>query len=159
LAPSNVARGLAGKADWLGDRLCIFAERRSRIELVSDSTAAADQAWRKGGVSRLIGILLRACRHLGDDLVFEPSGPILWSRLKAEVTAVLEKLRALGAFEGLSPADCYQVTCDRSVMTQADVDAGRVRCQVVVNPASPVERIVVTLALLDPVPPLAQEAA
>jgi phage tail sheath protein FI len=83
----------------------------------------------------------------------------MWSRVQTQVTAVLEALRALGAFEGLSPADCYQVTCDRSVMTQADVDAGRVRCEVIVNPASPIERIVVTLALLDPVPPLAQEAA
>lgn len=159
LAPSNVARGLAGKADWLGDRLCIFAERRSRIELVSDATAASDRAWRKGGVSRLVGILLRACRHLGEELLFEASGPALWSRLTAEVTALLEELRALGAFDGLSPGDCYEVTCDRSVMSQADVDAGRVRCEVVVNPASPIERIVVTLALLEPVPALAQEAA
>jgi len=159
LAPSSVARGLPGKADWLGDRLCIFAERRSRIELVSDSTAAADRAWRKGGVSRLIGILLRACRHMGENLVFEPSGPALWSRLRAQVTAVLEQLRALGAFDGLSSADCYRVRCDRSVMTQADVDAGRLRCEVIVNPASPIERIVVTLALLDPVPPLSREAA
>jgi hypothetical protein len=44
-------------------------------------------------------------------------------------------------------------------MTAADIDAGRVRCDVIVNPASPVERIVVTLALLEPVPPLAREAA
>ena len=159
LSTSNVARGLAGKADWLGDRLCIFAERRSRIELVSDSTAASDRAWRKGGVSRLIGILLRACRHLGEGLVFEPSGPALWTLLKAQVTAILEELRALGAFDGLTPGDCYQVTCDRSVMTQADVDAGRVRCEVIVNPASPIERIVVILSLLDPVPSLAKEAA
>jgi phage tail sheath protein FI len=44
-------------------------------------------------------------------------------------------------------------------MTAADIDAGRVRCEVIVNPASPIERIVVTLALLEPVAALAQEAA
>lgn len=156
---SDVARGLAGRADWLGDRLCLFATRRGAIELISDSTAAEDRAWRKGPVSRLIAILLRACRHIGDELVFEPAGPALWARLAARVTAVLERLRALGAFEGQSAAECYQVICDRSTMTDADIDAGRVRCDVILNPASPIERIVVTLALLEPVPALAQEAA
>jgi hypothetical protein len=159
IAGSDIARGLPGRADWLGDRLCLFAERRGRIELISDATAAEDRAWRKGGVSRLIAILQRACRHIGDELVFEPAGPAVWARLAAQVAAVLEQLRVLGAFEGLSAADCYQVTCDESTMTAADIDAGRVRCEVIVNPASPIERIVVTLALLEPVPPLVQEAA
>jgi hypothetical protein len=159
IAGSDVQRGLPGRADWLGDRLCLFAERRGAIALISDSTASEDRAWRKGGVSRLIAILLRACRSIGEDLIFEPAGPAFWSRLAARVEAVLERLRALGAFDGLSPAECYEVTCDRSTMTDADIDAGRVRCQVVINPASPIERIVVVLALLEPVPPLVQEAA
>jgi uncharacterized protein len=36
IAPSDRARGLAGKADWLGDRLCLFAARRGVLELASD---------------------------------------------------------------------------------------------------------------------------
>ena len=156
---SDIARGLPGRSDWLGDRLCLFAERRGQIELVSDATAAEDRAWRKGGVSRLIAILLRACRHLGDELVFEANGPVLWAALAEQVTAVLERLRAMGAFEGLSAADSYRVSCDESTMTASDIDAGRVRCEVIVNPASPIERIVVTLALLEPVSPMVREAA
>jgi len=35
-------------------------------------------------------------------------------------------------------------------MTPADIDAGRVRCDVVLNPASPIERIAVNLALIEP---------
>lgn len=159
LAGSDIARGLPGRADWLGDRLCILAERRGRIELVSDSTAAEDRAWRKGGVSRLIATLLRACRHIGEEFIFEPSGPGIWASVAARVTAVLEQLRALGAFEGLGPDESYSVRCDRTTMTAADIDAGRVRCEVIVNPASPVERIVVTLSLIEPVPALTQEAA
>lgn len=159
LAGSDIARGLVGVADWLGDRLCLFAERRGRIELVSDATAASSRAWRKGGVSRLIGILLRASRYIGTNLVFEPSGPDLWSDLAAEVTALLEELRVLGAFEGQSADECYEVVCDRSTMTDADIDAGRVKCDVIVNPASPIERIVVTLALIEPIPALTLEAA
>jgi Bacteriophage tail sheath protein len=159
ISGSDVARGLPGRADWLGDRLCIFRERRGQIELMSDSTAAEDRAWRKGGVSRLIGTLLRACRHIGDEYIFESAGPAVWSQLAARVTDVLDQLRALGAFEGLSASECYRVTCDRNTMTDADIDAGRVRCEVIVNPASPIERIVVTLALLEPAPSMTREAA
>ncbi len=156
---SAIARGLPGYADWLGDRLCLFDARRGAIELISDSTMAEDRAWRKGGVSRLIGILLRACRYIGDELMFEPSGPALWSRLAGRVTSVLESLRTLGAFEGLSAEECYRVTCNETTMTPLDIDSGRVRCEVIVNPASPIERIVVTLALIEPVPQLTQAAA
>ena len=159
LARSDIARGAAGSSDWMGDRLCLFAEARGRIVLVSDATAASDRAWRKGGVSRLIGLLLRACRHIGDDVIFEPSGPVVWARVQSAVTAVLEQLRTVGAFDGVSPDECYRVTCDRSTMTAADIDGGRIRCEVIVNPASPIERIIVTLSLVEPVPSLTQVAA
>jgi hypothetical protein len=155
---SDRQRGLAPHADWLGDRLCLFAEKRGAVELASDATMAEDRAWRKGGVSRLIGVLLRVSRHIGDDVLFEPAGPALWLRVEQSVTEVLELLRGLGAFEGLSAAECYEVRCDESTMTVADIDAGRLRCEVIVNPASPIERITVMLALLEPVPRLAEAA-
>ena len=159
IAPSQRDRGLTGKADWLGDRLSLFARRRGVLELASDSTTSDSRAWRKGGISRLIGIILRAARYLGDDLVFEPHGQHLWSQLAASVTAVLEELRAGGAFEGQSADDCYDVICDESTMSPADIELGRLRCDVVINPASPIERIVVTLDLLDPAPASVREAA
>ena len=138
------------RADWLGDRLCLFESRRGTVSLISDATFAQDRAWRYGGVSRLMGILLRAARHLGEDLVFEPSGPQLWRNCADRMVAVLERLRSMGAFSGSSARDCYYVACDRNTMTQGDIDAGRVRCDVVLNPASPIERIEVNLALIEP---------
>ena len=54
------------------------------------------------------------------------------------------------AFSGSSARDSYRVTCDRSTMTAGDIDAGRVRCDVVLNPASPIHRIAVNLALIEP---------
>jgi hypothetical protein len=152
IAGSDIARPLTGQAEWLGDRLCLFAEKRGRIELISDATCAQDRAWRKGGTSRLIGILLRAAKQLGEDYLFEPGGPALWNRITGRVTAILEQLRGLGAFSGQTPAECYRVICGPGSMTQAEIDAGRVICEVIVNPASPIERIVVTLALIEPLP-------
>lgn len=139
------------RADWLGDRLCLFASRGGQIELISDSTFSQDRVWRPGGVSRLMGIIQRASRRLGETLMFEPSGPALWRSCEARMRSILERLRGLDAFAGSSPAECYEVTCDRSTMSQADIDAGRVRCRVIINPAHPVERIEVNLALIEPV--------
>lgn len=163
IGASDLARGLAGKADWLGDRLSLIAERRGRIELFSDSSMAGEPAWRPGGTSRLMGILLRACRTLGDELVFEPSGPRLWSRMQAVLAAFCEELRGLGAFAGRNRDEAYTVTCDATSMTQADIDAGRVIATLAFLPAQPIERITVALQLTEAPPAIfsapAREAA
>ncbi|HEY1606404.1 MAG TPA: phage tail sheath C-terminal domain-containing protein [Allosphingosinicella sp.] len=150
LAGSDIYRGLPQGADWLGDRLCLIAPQRGRIELVSDSTMADDARLRAGGVSRLTGIILRAARHLGEDLVFEPSGPLLWSRIRAAVEGLLERLWERGALDGVTRDAAYSVRCDESTMNQADIDNGRVICTIAFTAAYPIERIEVTLLLLEP---------
>lgn len=156
---ADLARGIGGKAEWLGDRLSLIAERRGRIELLSDSSMAGSRAWRPGGTSRLMGILLRACRNLGDELVFEPSGPRLWSRMQGLLEAFCEEMRTLGAFAGRNRAEAYTVTCDATSMTQADIDAGRVIATLSFLPAQPIERITVVLRLTEAPPDAAREAA
>src|SRR5690606_41915195 len=85
--------------------------------------------------------------------------PALLSFPTRRSSDLLERLRTMGAFAGTSARECYRVTCDRSTMTASDIDAGRVRCDVVLNPASPIDRIEVNLALLDPLPSGAQREA
>jgi phage tail sheath protein FI len=151
LTGSELASGSMGSADsWLGDRLSLFGRRYGEFALLSDATTANSRAWQFGGVSRLMGIILRGARHLGQDLMFEPSGPNVWNRLQSMFANFLERLRQKGAFAGVSAADSYSVACDRSTMTQNDIDAGRIIASVMFNPAYPVERITVSLALTEP---------
>jgi hypothetical protein len=151
LGTGALRRGLpdSGAADWLGARLSLVARRVEGFGLLSDATMSADAAWRPGGVTRLMGILLRAARTLGQERIFDNSGPALWAELRLELEALLEHLRAAGALEGATPAEAYTVHCDRSTMTQADLDAGRVVATIAFQPAYPVERITVTLALAE----------
>lgn len=149
IAGSDISRGRPGDAEWLGERLSLFGVRRGQVELISDATMADSRAWRDGGVSRLMGLILRAARAIGEDLVFEPQGPAVWNRLRDRVDQTMSELYRVGAFDGQTAAEAYQVACDRTTMTQADIDAGRVLCTIAFQPARPVERIVVTLALLD----------
>jgi hypothetical protein len=59
----------------------------------------------------------------------------------------------------VTPEQCYQVICDARSMSPADIELGRLRCDVVINPASPIDRIVVSLVLIDPLPARIREAA
>ncbi len=141
--PYSDARG----SGWLGDRISLIGEARGRVQMLSDSTLSESASWRPGGISRLMGIILRCARYLGDDLTFEPSGPTLWNGVRSAIEAMLNTLRDAGAFAGQTQDECFTVRCDRTTMTQADLDAGRAIATISFAPAFPVERITVTLDL------------
>ena len=125
LTEAAMRRGLPnGRADWLGDRLCVVGQKTDQFVLLSDSTMAASRSWRAGGVSRLMGLILRAARVMGQDRVFEPSGPALWNGVRQDLEGLMERLRTAGALAGDTPADAYTVHCDASTMTQSDIDLG-----------------------------------
>ena len=52
-----------------------------------------------------------------------------------------------GALGGLTPEEAFGVRCDRSTMRQNDIDGGRVIAEVSFLAASPIEQIVVVLAM------------
>ncbi len=147
LGSADLDRAAGDSAGWLGSRLCLFGERAGVLRLLSDATTAESRSWQPGGVSRLMGIILRAGRHLGSDLIFEPSGPLTWVALRGRIEQLMEQLRALGAFSGASAEECYAVRCDAGTMSRADLDAGRLIAQIGFAPAYPVERITVLLDL------------
>lgn len=148
LATSALRRGLPGTtSDWLGDRLSLVGAVPGGFGLASDATMSDDRSWRAGGVSRLMGIILRAARQLGNERIFENSGPALWGAMAQELETFMERLRQAGALAGEKPDDAFTVRCDASTMTQADIDAGRVIATVGFTAAQPIQRILVTLAL------------
>lgn len=147
LARASVVRNLPGRADWFGDRITLLGQRSDGFVLQSDATMSEDPAWRAASVSRLIANILRAGRALGDTLIFESSGETLWAQARDAVASYLTELWELGALDGRNPAEAFEVQCDRTTMTQADIDAGRLIARVGVTAAQPVQRITITLAL------------
>ncbi|WP_203337573.1 phage tail sheath family protein [Nocardioides limicola] len=57
--------------------------------------------------------------------VFEPHGEHLWARARGLVEDFLDGLWREGALVGSRPDHAYFVRCDRTTMTQADIDQGR----------------------------------
>jgi len=131
----------------LARQVCVFAPTPDGWALVSDVTTSPQEAWRFGGASRLMGLLLRAARAVGDGLAFEPSGPALWARLRGAVEDLLLGFWREGALAGATAAQAFSVRCDRSTMTPADLDAGRLIVVIAVRPAVAIERITVVLNL------------
>lgn len=130
----------------LQDRVCILGPTAGGFRLLSDVTTSEDESYRPAAISRLIAALVRAARVQGEDAAFEPSGEALWARLRRRLEALLLGMLRDGALRGQTLSDAFQVRCDRTTMTQADLDAGRVVAHVLVQPTAPVERISVVLA-------------
>jgi hypothetical protein len=79
--------------------------------------------------------------------VFEPNTPALWAKISRNVTAFLTTLWRNGALEGTKPEEAYFVKCDRTTMTQTDIDQGRLICLVGVAPVKPAEFVIVRIGL------------
>lgn len=131
----------------LARHVCLFAQQPDGWALQSDVTLSSQEAWRFGGTSRLMGTILRAVRGAGDALAFDLNGPATWARLRRNIDKLLAGFWAEGAFAGATIGDAFAVRCDRSTMTQADLDAGRMIVEITLRPAASIERITVVLDL------------
>ena len=75
-------------------------------------------------------------------VVFEPNGPELWANVRQTIEDFLFNERKRGALLGNKPELAYFVRCDRTTMTQNDLDNGRLICLVGVVPLKPAEFVI-----------------
>jgi phage tail sheath protein FI len=74
--------------------------------------------------------------------VFENNGPALWARVADSIDSFLNNEFAEGNLLGTSPSDAYFVRCDRTTMTQNDLDNGRFICLIGVALLKPAEFVI-----------------
>jgi hypothetical protein len=141
--------GLTADTPWarLAARICLVAPQPDGWALQSDVTTSPDRAWRAGGVTRMMASLLRAARATGESELFSGNGPALWTRVRRHLEALLIAYWQEGGLGGDTPDEAFEVRCDRSTMTQNDLDTGRLVARVTVLPVAAIERITVVLAL------------
>jgi phage tail sheath protein FI len=105
-------------------------------------TASQDPEWTYVPVRRLVLFLERSIERGLRWVVFEPNSERLWAQVRLSVDTFLLDLWRQGAFAGTKAEEGYFVRCDRSTMTQADIDAGRLVVVVGVAPVKPAEFVV-----------------
>jgi phage tail sheath protein FI len=74
--------------------------------------------------------------------VFENNGPALWARVTDSIDSFLNNEFANGNLLGNSPAEAYFVRCDRTTITQNDLDNGILICLIGVALLKPAEFVV-----------------
>jgi hypothetical protein len=139
----------AREAQAWASRFALFAPTLDGVRLLSDPSCSAQREWRAAGVVRLMGQLLRTAREVGETLVFESSGEALWTQVRGRFEDMLARYWRSGALRGASPAEAFSVQCDRSVMSQNDIDQGRVVVRISFAPQLSIERLRVALSLAE----------
>lgn len=104
-------------------------------------TLSGDQEWKYVNVRRLCAYLEASIEEGIKWAVFEPNGEALWLEIRRTIENFLRDEWRKGALLGTTEREAFFVRCDRSVMTQDDIDSGRLICLVGVAAVKPAEFI------------------
>ncbi|MEO6092080.1 MAG: phage tail sheath subtilisin-like domain-containing protein [Novosphingobium sp.] len=105
-------------------------------------TISSDPEWKYVNLRRYFAYLERSIDKGTQWAVFEPNGDRLWANVRRTIEDFLLNEWQNGALLGDKPEKSYFVKCDRSTMTQNDLDNGRLVCQVGVAALRPAEFVI-----------------
>ena len=124
-----------------------FRSNSRGIRVYGGRVITSDSDWKYVNVRRLL-IFIEASLNRGLQwVVFEPNAEPLWARVRRSISNFLTLVWRNGALEGTKVEEAYFVKCDRTTMTQTDIDSGRLICIVGVAPVKPAEFVIVRIGL------------
>ncbi|HEY7303645.1 MAG TPA: phage tail sheath C-terminal domain-containing protein [Bryobacteraceae bacterium] len=107
----------------------------------------SDPDWKYVNVRRLLIFIEKSIDVGLQWVVFEPNAEPLWARVRRTIANFLRTVWRGGALEGTKPEEAYFVRCDRTTMTQADIDNGRLIVVIGVAPVKPAEFVIIRIGL------------
>jgi phage tail sheath protein FI len=107
----------------------------------------SDTQWKYINVRRLFIFIEKSLEEGLQWAVFEPNDYRLWARVTQSVGAFLTRVWRDGALMGLKPEQAFFIKCDRTTMTQDDIDNGRLIMLIGVAPVYPAEFVVVRIGI------------
>ena len=105
-------------------------------------TISSDPEWMYVNVRRLFIYLEHSIDKGTQWAVFEPNNERLWANIRHTIEDFLRVTWMTGALMGTKPEEAYFVRCDRTTMTQNDLDNGRLICLIGVAPTKPAEFVI-----------------
>jgi phage tail sheath protein FI len=115
------------------------------IRIWGARTCSSNTLWRYINVRRLFIYIEESIKANTNWVVFEPNTEMLWLRVQRTIDVFLNEVWRSGALMGSTPQEAYYVSIGRSTMTQADIDNGRLICEIGVSPAKPAEFVIFRL--------------
>jgi phage tail sheath protein FI len=105
-------------------------------------TVSSDTEWNYVNLRRYFAYLERSIDIGTQWVVFEPNGDKLWGAVRRSIQEFLLNEWQAGALMGTKPEEAFFVRCDRTTMTQSDIDNGRLVCLVGVAALRPAEFVI-----------------
>jgi Bacteriophage tail sheath protein len=105
-------------------------------------TISSDPEWKYVNLRRYFAYLERSIDRGTQWAVFEPNGENLWANVRRTIETFLLNEFQMGALLGDRPEKAFFVRCDRTTMTQNDLDNGRLVCLIGVAPLRPAEFVI-----------------
>jgi phage tail sheath protein FI len=152
-APANEVVNLAITFEYLLNKaqqdvlnpegICCFRFFEGRgYRLWGARTITSDPEWKYVNLRRYFAYLEHSIDKGTQWVVFENNSEILWANVVQTVSDFLLNEWKSGHLMGDKPAAAYFVRCDRSTMTQNDIDNGRLICLIGVAPVRPAEFVI-----------------
>ena len=124
-----------------------FRTNNRGIRVFGGRVITSDPDWKYVNVRRLL-IFIEASIDRGLQwVVFEPNAEPLWARVRRSISNFLTVVWRDGGLEGTKVEEAYFVKCDRTTMTQTDIDNGRLIVLVGVAPVKPAEFVIIRIGL------------
>mgnify|MGYP000963240634 CR=1 FL=1 len=105
-------------------------------------TISSDPEWKYVNLRRYMAFLERSIEKATQWVVFENNSGPLWGNVRQTIEDFLFNEWTSGHLMGDNPKEAYFVRCDRSTMTQNDIDNGRLICLIGVSLIRPAEFVI-----------------
>ncbi|MDX1413888.1 MAG: phage tail sheath family protein [Candidatus Promineifilaceae bacterium] len=112
------------------------------IRLWGARTMSSDPEWKYVNVRRLFLFLEESVDEGTQWVVFEPNDYTTWAKVVRNLTSFLTSVWRSGALMGLTQDEAFFVKCDRTTMTEDDINNGRLICYIGVAPVKPAEFVI-----------------
>jgi len=124
-----------------------FRDNNRGIRVFGGRVITSDSDWKYVNVRRLLIFIEDSIDRGLQWVVFEPNAEPLWARVRRSISNFLTLVWRNGALEGTKVEEAYFVKCDRTTMTQTDIDSGRLIVMVGVAPVKPAEFVIIRIGL------------
>ena len=145
VAISDIQHGILNDASI--NALRLFAGRGVRVYGARTLASPDNRQWLYVNVRRLISMIEEAIEESTQWMVFEPNDATLWGEIDRVVRNLLDSLWQAGMLDGASPEEAFSVRCDAATNTPEQTDAGRVICDIGLQPPWPAEFVVVRVGM------------
>ena len=124
-----------------------FRNNNRGIRVWGGRVITSDTDWKYVNVRRLMIFVEHSIERGLQWVVFEPNYESTWARVRRSISNFLTVVWRNGALEGTTVEEAFFVKCDRTTMTQTDIDNGRLIAQIGIATAKPAEFVIIRIGL------------